>query len=558
MSISLNTQIAGNAYQTNLSKPKISKENEILKNQIVAIGMTNPDRASMLSRKIVMWDGSQKALDELSSEGLNVSHLVVGRLLGGMMESSVNIDFITNGIDKSNIQTKKAHGKDCILLIGDTGVGKSTLANAIVKGPKSLKLINIEVQGEFGSYMDATIDTDNPIKEQDGSTIFKIGHGKAKSQTQHPEIFVDNNAAYCDCPGFGDTSGSNRDIVNCVGIKDILDNAKSVRIMIALSALQILDSSGRGQSIRNAVSTLNSIFAEKDFTRYMNSITPVILRCPPGVPVQKLQQSLFESLQNESLSSVAKELARKLIMVDPLERKQCQGELDLTSFKKVCNSGIGLESKNFGNPLTPESMLKINSIFDETRSSIKDYADKGKFNEAEKQLEVLKKLKDKKVPLVSEFYSASYEYVSARKQFVENKSSLEDLTKTRKTLYSKLETTNADIAKCTEEIKNTEKIIKESGGFFNSLGRGFTRVCAVVNYVNPVAYAIDGVRSAVDQENHMMETTLHGMPKFEGEKAEEKLAILQDHLEKLQKQSNSLNSQIKASMDAEEVIRKKL
>ena len=97
MSISLNTQIAGNAYQTNLNlKPKISKENEVLKNQIVAIGMTNPDKASMLSRKIVMWDGSQKALDDLSAEGLNVSHFGVCRLLGGM-HNEADLDEVNIG-----------------------------------------------------------------------------------------------------------------------------------------------------------------------------------------------------------------------------------------------------------------------------------------------------------------------------------------------------------------------------------------------------------------------------------------------------------------------------
>ena len=39
MSISLNTQMPGMTQQTNLNlQPKISKENEILKNQIIEIG----------------------------------------------------------------------------------------------------------------------------------------------------------------------------------------------------------------------------------------------------------------------------------------------------------------------------------------------------------------------------------------------------------------------------------------------------------------------------------------------------------------------------------------
>jgi len=89
MSISLNTQMSGMTQQTNLNlQPKISKENEILKNQIIEIGKTDPNRASMLSRKICTWDGSQKALDQLSAEGLNVSHIVVPKLLGGMQSET--------------------------------------------------------------------------------------------------------------------------------------------------------------------------------------------------------------------------------------------------------------------------------------------------------------------------------------------------------------------------------------------------------------------------------------------------------------------------------------
>lgn len=79
--------------QTNLNlRPKISKEDEILKNQIIDIGKTDPNRASMLSRMIVMWDGSRKELDKLSAEGLNVSHFVVNRLLGGMMTDLIRPD----------------------------------------------------------------------------------------------------------------------------------------------------------------------------------------------------------------------------------------------------------------------------------------------------------------------------------------------------------------------------------------------------------------------------------------------------------------------------------
>ena len=51
------------------------------------------------------------------------------------------------------------------MLLGNTGVGKSTLANAFIKGPKSI------VRGIDGKYNFV------PDTEDDGDTVFKIGHG---------------------------------------------------------------------------------------------------------------------------------------------------------------------------------------------------------------------------------------------------------------------------------------------------------------------------------------------------------------------------------------------
>ena len=143
---------------------------------------------------------------------------------------------IIEDIERSNEHTIKCHGKDCVILIGDTGVGKSTLANALVYGSKCLKELEIMVEDEeFGTYPDTVI----VVKEEyDDNSPFGIGHKINESYTKHPITYenAETNLVIADCPGFGDTSGCNRDIVNCVGINNILRKAKTIRVLVAISA----------------------------------------------------------------------------------------------------------------------------------------------------------------------------------------------------------------------------------------------------------------------------------------------------------------------------------
>ncbi len=43
-------------------------------------------------------------------------------------------------------ETKKCHGKDCLIFLGPTGVGKSTLGNAMAYGSESLEKIKFRTQ----------------------------------------------------------------------------------------------------------------------------------------------------------------------------------------------------------------------------------------------------------------------------------------------------------------------------------------------------------------------------------------------------------------------------
>lgn len=70
--------------------------------------------------------------------------------------------------------------------------------------------------------------------------------------------------AYCDCPGFGDSKGFEKDIINCISIGRLLTSAKSVRLMIVLSYNSVVTLDGRGQGVNIMLRTLKDIFKNED------------------------------------------------------------------------------------------------------------------------------------------------------------------------------------------------------------------------------------------------------------------------------------------------------
>ncbi len=62
----------------------------------------------------------------------------------------VDIDRMMRTIDAAEAQIKKAEGMPCIVIIGNTGTGKSTLMNSILHGPTSMNILRTKVDTEFG------------------------------------------------------------------------------------------------------------------------------------------------------------------------------------------------------------------------------------------------------------------------------------------------------------------------------------------------------------------------------------------------------------------------
>ena len=105
-------------------------------------------------------------------------------------ESQLNLAKLKRLIETgvSSIPVDKKH-KEAILVIGDTGVGKTTILSYLAR--RKL-IIKIQVL--------------NTILDSDDKTGLKIGHDKFSETTVPSKILIDNQVFF-DCSGFKDNRG---------------------------------------------------------------------------------------------------------------------------------------------------------------------------------------------------------------------------------------------------------------------------------------------------------------------------------------------------------------
>lgn len=95
-------------------------------------------------------------------------------------------ELIRNGI-LAIPKNEEAH--EAVIVIGDTGVGKSTILNFLAGGQLTVKSEGLK-----------------PKLVCEGPSVIKIGHEKY-SETSIPTRAIIENLAFYDCPGFRDNKG---------------------------------------------------------------------------------------------------------------------------------------------------------------------------------------------------------------------------------------------------------------------------------------------------------------------------------------------------------------
>jgi hypothetical protein len=147
-------------------------------------------------------------------------------------------------------------GQEILILLGETGVGKSTTILHLA----GAKLVPDKKRYTFSGMR-------KNIRKPKGIEKIRPGHG-GWSKTKHViAIQVDlqqlnNNLNgklfICDTPGFGDTAGPEVNIANSVGLQKALNKCKNARILMLISDRSI---GSRSKGLREFVLRLGAMFS---------------------------------------------------------------------------------------------------------------------------------------------------------------------------------------------------------------------------------------------------------------------------------------------------------
>lgn len=163
-------------------------------------------------------------------------------------DQSINIERLKEHLIEAFEVTKSAQGKEIVLVIGNTGSGKSTTINYLLEVPLAL------TEDEYG--MESIVA--NP---RAGQKSAKIGQMLTVSETLYPALFTaPSKHNLCDTPGFGDTRGLVEAITAAMSTKAVINNATTIKGIVVL--LEYPFTTDRCKTLREMFATLKILLSQ--------------------------------------------------------------------------------------------------------------------------------------------------------------------------------------------------------------------------------------------------------------------------------------------------------
>ena len=189
------------------------------------------------------------------------------------------LKLLTDCVRYGQINAAKIEGKDAVMVLGNTGAGKSTFINYLA----GCQLVE-QWDEDHGRMLVVKGKAAGGVRDE----VMPIGHGGSK--TSMPHVVEVDGRTYCDCPGFNDDRGAAINIANVVNIRQALSRAASIRMVVLASYYSL--AVNRGNSFQALLGMLTDLLgSEAAIGQHKHSILIGISKCPdPTLTRDKLWQ----------------------------------------------------------------------------------------------------------------------------------------------------------------------------------------------------------------------------------------------------------------------------
>lgn len=223
--------------------------------------------------------------------------------------------------------------KDIVVFLGNTRSGKSTLINYL--SDKELKVTE---------YDDIVLS--NPLDRE----AMAIGVG-GDSETFLPQRIQHKNLLFYDLPGFGDTRGTAKNLINACFIKNIIENAKTARLVFVAGYDEI---TAKGGEFFKELLVITEKLIPNEKIEDFSSL--VITKTKPEIDNPKFIEGLKIKVKSELIAPwINKESLTQ--MSSPLNK-----EINQTDKENITNIILKTSNKKINN-------INISAIYDEKEKS---------------------------------------------------------------------------------------------------------------------------------------------------------------------------------------------
>ncbi len=175
-------------------------------------------RILFLSGSFFVYVGNIENVQGTEDVHRKIPHAITSSMTNSViMDTVVSADRIKAEFRNNSGLLHASKDKHIVAFLGNTGAGKSTLVNLLAG--KEL------VVGDYGQ--------DYVLAHPDDTSAMKIGT-EGDSETFYPKSIQVGDLLYFDLPGFNDSDGSERNLVNAAFIRQILLEAASVRLVFVV------------------------------------------------------------------------------------------------------------------------------------------------------------------------------------------------------------------------------------------------------------------------------------------------------------------------------------